>query len=808
MQPATPSVVDAGSAITLSGSNFAGGICAAALCGEYESSCSILSPNTVQIITSSLVPVGSCDVAVRFLNPPSSLYSLVSARNAVRISGGPTPSSQPSLVVVTPASAYRSSVVTITGFVFLKGSSTNDCSVYICGVLSTCSIVSSTTIVSTVSSSPSVAFGQCPVVVQFNSLANADQGFAVGQLTIFDAPVLAEDVSPIQAWAGSTATVHGRNFAGGSCSASVCGQAAVSCEITQPTQIFVRIGELLLQADCALQVSFLNPFAAVSARLFVRVATLLPGTVYSGSTVSVTGIPVFPKAAKVSCIVHIANVSFGNCRAVTRPTSLVTFALEGFYNDGSFVVRVDFQGDVRSSLLLGPLHILPPPKLLNLDPFQVYKNAVITITGKDFLTASQSCKAHVCGITSPSCDILNSTTAIAILSPSISVGTCTVELQFSNPVSARTSSSLALLEVLGIPDIFSTVPAAPFSGGTVTVRGTNFIQPCDVVVLVNSTLNSTLAATLATPSSLVAVMPDFHDFYSPFHAQISVACCAGSQQSEFVPFHICMNPSIDSIYPDTVYTSSSVTVAGSCFNQPCRVVASHDDFSFAVFAGSIRVDQLEFSVPESVREMLSDRCSIFNVSVQCLKLVDPVTRISVYSASAQSIVSVCPKPIITSIDPKSTFPSFAGISNMLTLSGSNFMMRVCTARLCNTEATQCTPLNKTHAIATISPLQYSFNQTRCPIEFSFWGMGLNAASVSQVYVTIMPKPIFTNFLSAAELSVYSGSRITITGRLFFPQEELCTAKICGLDALQCAVEFPANSSTLPSYRPSQTWRFC
>ena len=79
-------------------------------------------------------------------------------------------------------------------------------------------------------------------------------------------------------------------------------------------------------------------------------------------------------------------------------------------------------------------------------------------------------------------------------------------------------------------------------------------------------------------------------------------------------------------------------------------------------------------------------------------------------------------------------------------------------------------------------------------------MGEYSASLSSVFVTIMPKPVFTNFQVANESVAYSGAKITITGRPFYPLEETCSATVCLISASDCKVQSPTEISITLSFQ--------
>ena len=364
-QPASPGAAYAGGTVTVWGSNFAGGACGATLCNTYESPCTVISQYAIQIVIGTRASAGTCGATIQFLNPPNSLLSVTTAGNYIRVLGDPSPSSIQPIVLIDPAVAYRSSIVTISGFVFLIGSSTRACSVYVCGVLApACTIVSSSTVVATISSSLLVTLGVCSVQVQFNQNSNADQGFAIGTITLLGSPTLSSNpVLPSEAWAGNMVTVVGANFAGGACSATVCGQSVVSCVIMSSNYVRLQLGELFSNTKCSVRVSILNPFSVLDTQLQINTASLYPSIAYAGSTVTVIGAPITASSGFSNCTVMIASRLLGRCSISSRPNYNVVFSLEGLYASGKFTVRVDLDGDTQSTVLVGSIQVYPSPKI-------------------------------------------------------------------------------------------------------------------------------------------------------------------------------------------------------------------------------------------------------------------------------------------------------------------------------------------------------------------------------------------------------------------------------------------------------------
>lgn len=291
--------------------------------------------------------------------------------------------------------------------------------------------------------------------------------------------------TPTAARVGQTITITGTNFSGTNANGSPftttslsLGGVSVPFTVVSPTQITVRLPDDFFTTGTDVRLS--TPGGSVSAQGF----TFIPEPVITSFT---------PERASTGTVVLISgrnftgatSVQFGGSASTNGApaqsfTVLSDTLISAVVGDGaSGYVRVTTPNGTATRA--GFTFVIPPPFIASFTPTLFAASTTITITGRNFVGNGYTTQLVLVGnnaatIVSVSPTILIVKAPIMISSTSLSVIT---------PGGTATACCLTLPQTMmpmlpQPPSILGFSPASSGVGGTVAIRGENFIGTTDV----------------------------------------------------------------------------------------------------------------------------------------------------------------------------------------------------------------------------------------------------------------------------------------------------------------------------------------
>lgn len=257
--------------------------------------------------------------------------------------------------------------------------------------------------------------------------------------------------TPTSAGAGMTVTINGTNFTGAG-AVSFGGVAAASFTVVSATQITAVVAPA--SASGSVSVTAPGGTATLAGFTFIAPPTItsfLPTSAGAGTTVIVTGTNLSGATA----------VSFGGVAAASYTIPMST-QLNGVVAAGGASGSISITTPGGTATLPG-FTFIPPPTITSFTPTSAAGGATVTITGTNFLSATQ---VRFGGVAATSFMVVSATQITAV----VAAGGATGSVQVTTPGGV---TSLAGFTFIPAPTITSFSPAVGGLGTTIVINGTN-----------------------------------------------------------------------------------------------------------------------------------------------------------------------------------------------------------------------------------------------------------------------------------------------------------------------------------------------
>lgn len=448
----TPTSAGAGTAITISGTNFLS-VSSLSFGGTTVANFTVVSPTQIVAVLATDANIRSGDV------------SLTTVGGTVAKPGF-TFISAPIITSFSPTSSGPGARITILGRFF-----TGATLVRFGGVTaSTFTVVSDTLITAEVTTAG--ASGSVSVT------SMGGTGSLEGFQYVAPSPSITR-FTPTSAGAGMAVTIEGTNFVGVS-SISFGGVQVASFIVVSSTR---AVATLASGADGSVVLTTMTGTASLQGFTFIPPPTITnftPTSAGAGMTVNITGTN-FSNASVVS-FGGIAAASF----MVVSPTQIAAVVATGA--SGSVSVTTPGGTGTRSGFTL-----IPPPTVTSFSPTSVGAGASVTINGTNFTGATA---VSFGGVGAISFVVVSATRITAVVAPGTFGGAVTV-------TTPGGTGSLAGFSFIASPTVLSFSPTSAGVGTTIIISGANFTTTATV------SFGGVPAAgvTIVSPTQIRAIVP-------------------------------------------------------------------------------------------------------------------------------------------------------------------------------------------------------------------------------------------------------------------------------------------------------------
>lgn len=448
----TPTSAGAGTAITISGTNFLS-VSSLSFGGTTVANFTVVSPTQIVAVLATDANSRSGDVS---LTTPGGTAA----------KPGFTFISAPIITSFSPTSSGPGARITILGRFF-----TGATLVRFGGVTaSTLTVVSDTLITAEVTAAGASGSVSVTSIGGTGSLEGFQYVAPSPSITRF---------TPTSAGAGMTVTIEGTNFVGVS-SISFGGVQAASFTVVSSTR---AVATLASGADGSVALTTMTGTASLQGFTFIpppTITTFSPTSAGAGMTVNITGTN-FSNASAVS-FGGIAAASF----MVVSPTQIAAVVATGA--SGSISVTTPGGTGTRSGFTL-----IPPPTVTSFSPTSVGAGASVIINGTNFTGATA---VSFGGVGATSFVVVSATRITAVVAPGTFGGAVTV-------TTPGGTGSLAGFSFIASPTLLSFSPTSAGVGTTIIISGANFTTTATV------SFGGVPAAgvTIVSPTQIRAVVP-------------------------------------------------------------------------------------------------------------------------------------------------------------------------------------------------------------------------------------------------------------------------------------------------------------
>lgn len=448
----TPTSAGAGTAITISGTNFLS-VSSLSFGGTTVANFTVVSPTQIVAVLATDANIRSGDVSLTTVGGTAAKpgFTFISA---------------PIITSFSPISSGPGARITILGRFF-----TGATLVRFGGVTaSTFTVVSDTLITAEVTTAGASGSVSVTSIGGTGSLEGFQYVAPSPSITRF---------TPTSAGAGMAVTIEGTNFVGVS-SISFGGVQAASFIVVSSTR---AVATLASGADGSVVLTTMTGTASLQGFTYIPPPTITnftPTSAGAGMTVNITG----------TNLSNASVVSFGGIAAasfmVVSPTQIAAVVATGA--SGSVSVTTPGGTGTRSGFTL-----IPPPTVTSFSPTSVGAGATVTINGTNFTGATA---VSFGGVGAISFVVVSATRITAVVAPGTFGGAVTV-------TTPGGTGSLAGFSFIASPTVLSFSPTSAGVGTTIIISGANFTTTATV------SFGGVPAAgvTIVSPTQIRAIVP-------------------------------------------------------------------------------------------------------------------------------------------------------------------------------------------------------------------------------------------------------------------------------------------------------------
>lgn len=490
------------------------------------------------------------DDTIRTLVPPGATSGPITIGSAVGTGTSPTNfvvDNNPVITNFSPSSGPIGTTVTINGLNLNAA-----LAVRFGGVNATFTVVSNTSITATVPQG--ATSGPISIVTVFGTISSTTNFLVITEPSI-------SGFSPGSGWVGTIISITGQNLA-----------AASSVRINGTNALFQVVNNTTLNATV--------PVGATSGIITVVTPT---GTANSSSSFVVIGAPAItalnPNQGGIGTLLTISGLNLNSPSQVLLGGVPLNFTA---VNNTTITAPVPANAVTGFVVISTPggtaispnqFTILPTPTITSFSPAQGRVGANITITGTNFVGATE---VRFGNAVTTQFNVVNNSTITVSVPSDAQTGNIRVVAPGGTAVSTGT------FRVIGAPTVTSANPSAGWIGNIVTINGVGF----DSVTAVsfggaNAVFNRINATTI------LATIPS-----AAQTGNLTVTNVAGSG-SLLATYTIYGNPSITSLSPVAGFPGSTVTINGSGFDLTSKVELGSQNTTFTF----VNSNTITFVVP-------------------------------------------------------------------------------------------------------------------------------------------------------------------------------------------------------------------
>lgn len=497
----TPANAGAGTAVTISGTNFIS-VSTVSFGGVTAASFTVVSPTQIIAVLATNANNQSGDIA---LTTPGGTVS----------KSGFTFIPPPMVTGFTPTSAGPGALVSISGQHFIGATLVRFGGV----TAASFTVVADTLITAEITSAG--ASGSISVT------STGGTGSLEGFVYVAPSPTITR-FTPTSAGAGMTVTIEGTNFVGVS-NLRFGGVAAASFTVISPTRI---VATLASGADGSVSLTTITGTASLQGFTFIplpAITSFTPTSAGAGMTVNIIG----------TNFIGVSSVRFGGITAASftavSPTQITAVVATG----ASGSVSVTALGGTGSR---AGFTLIPPPTVTSFTPTSAGAGTTITINGTNFSGATA---VNFGGVAVSSFVVVSPTRITAV----VAQGT------FGGAISVTTpggTGSLGGFTFISIPSVLSFSPTSAGVGTTIVITGANFTTNASV------SFGGVAAAsvTVISPTQIRATVP-----VNTTGGTVSVTTQGGT--ASLGGFSLINAPRVFSFSPMNAPIGTMVTITGA-----------------------------------------------------------------------------------------------------------------------------------------------------------------------------------------------------------------------------------------------------
>ena len=506
----------------------------------------------------------------------------------------------------------------------------------------------------------------------------------------------------------------------------------------------------------------------------------------TGGSVTVTGNDFFCPGSTSSASFNGTGISYTTNSSANSYS--ISMSLPTEVTPGSYTIQLTNPGGSASS---GESYVYPPPS--GVASFQVSDTspAATTVTGSDFYgTTSLSFQyGSNAAVSEPA--TVNSPTSLVVTPPT--------PAQLGVPTSSDATVNVTVNSGGGSTTTTATYIAAPvisslstssftYSGGAVTLTGSDFVSPVNVT-FANGSTTVTDTVTPTSSTSLTVTAPTASALgissTSSATATVTVSAFGGSSSASTITYYPA--PTISSLGTTSfTYAGASTTVTGTGFYSPVTVTFAN---------GSTTVTDTVTPTSSSSLTVTTPTASALGISSTTSTPVT-VTVTAFGGTSNSSTITYYPAPVISAVN--TAYMPFNGGS--MTLGGTGFYSPLSIVFQYGTNSpvsVTATPTSST-SVTFNSPSATALGLTGTATEsVSFYVSAAGGSSASNS-VDYVPNPIITG-VSPNQLT-FSGGTISVTGSNFV--NPVSVSFQYGTNAAVTTSVAPTSSTTLSVTAPT------
>nr|MDA8359614.1 IPT/TIG domain-containing protein [Actinomycetota bacterium] len=506
----------------------------------------------------------------------------------------------------------------------------------------------------------------------------------------------------------------------------------------------------------------------------------------TGGSVTVTGNDFFCPGSTSSASFNGTGISYTTNSSANSYS--ISMSLPTEVTPGSYTIQLTNPGGSASS---GESYVYPPPS--GVASFQVSDTspAATTVTGSDFYgTTSLSFQyGSNAAVSEPA--TVNSPTSLVVTPPT--------PAQLGVPTSSDATVNVTVNSGGGSTTTTATYIAAPvisslstssftYSGGAVTLTGSDFVSPVNVT-FANGSTTVTDTVTPTSSTSLTVTAPTASALgissTSSATATVTVSAFGGSSSASTITYYPA--PTISSLGTTSfTYAGASTTVTGTGFYSPVTVTFAN---------GSTTVTDTVSPTSSSSLTVTTPTASALGISSTTSTPVT-VTVTAFGGTSNSSTITYYPAPVISAVN--TAYMPFNGGS--MTLGGTGFYSPLSIVFQYGTNSpvsVTATPTSST-SVTFNSPSATALGLTGTATEsVSFYVSAAGGSSASNS-VDYVPNPIITG-VSPNQLT-FSGGTISVTGSNFV--NPVSVSFQYGTNAAVTTSVAPTSSTTLSVTAPT------